>query len=151
MQPAETTSVPSLFCLWVLVMRLLWRFLYLFFFNSRLSCLCFRVLGGRCVLKMDHHCVWVVNCVGALNYKYFLLFLVSFTILIVVDNILLSATLAKLIGYQQIWNFSVVFLHWLPLLLAFYSNIYYPFCYAIYSLLLCLHAFPYFNGYTTKL
>jgi palmitoyltransferase len=33
---------------------------------------------NRCVVRFDHHCKWLNNCIGALNYKQFITLLIAF-------------------------------------------------------------------------
>lgn len=45
---------------------------------------------GVCVSKHDHHCIWINQCVGYSNYKFFLMFILSHSII---------CTYAGLVGF----------------------------------------------------
>nr|XP_043636332.1 probable protein S-acyltransferase 16 [Erigeron canadensis] len=47
----------------------------------------------RCVLRMDHHCVWMNNCVGHANYKAFIVFVVYALLACIYSLILLVGSL----------------------------------------------------------
>ncbi|ETV80612.1 hypothetical protein H257_06136 [Aphanomyces astaci] len=46
-----------------------------------------------CVPRFDHHCAWLNGCVGEQNYRYFVLFIVSNSLLCVYGGIILLYTL----------------------------------------------------------
>jgi palmitoyltransferase ZDHHC2/15/20 len=94
----------------------------------------------RCFLKMDHHCVWLDNCVGFGNYKYFFCLLFWGTFM---SGFIFGATLQALIQqlvYDELEGVSVVWL-----IMGFLA---FSLCVST-LMLLCYHSYLVSKGMTT--
>lgn len=49
------------------------------------------IICDKCIEKFDHHCIWINNCVGAKNLKYFYYFIFTHWVLVTYAAILSSA------------------------------------------------------------
>ncbi|KAG0216356.1 hypothetical protein BGX33_000166 [Mortierella sp. NVP41] len=64
----------------------------------------------KCILKYDHHCPWIHNCVGHFNHRYFLMFLTYLTtacIYFVYMGIGPFMLLAEAEGNTEMWPYRM--------------------------------------------
>lgn len=76
--------------------------LYNFQIQYIISILILYFLGGRCVMKMDHHCPWINTCVGHFNHGHFTAFLASAVGGCCVSSVILISWVATVLSLKPL-------------------------------------------------
>ena len=67
------------------------------------------MICGKCVEKFDHHCVYINNCLGYRNHKYFIMFLWLIAIYFVTST---ATSIASFITHGSDDGVALDVLHW---------------------------------------